>query len=392
MCRVAIFARPSPLVMKRIIGIDLNAAHVHLACREGEALRTARLPAEPPRKGWPKWIARLALNAPYDVVFRSEAGSSASAEIEALARLHGASRTRIVPQDIRHDPARIMLRELLPQLRIGELPFLEIGARRWQCGVMNRHGQITNYQAGEGLQNDDMTKVGPYPAEFLRTLFISDSDADSIATAPAPLVAFGDQGPAMAADMAESAGLRRVLVPDYAASLTAVGMLSMDRVMNFREVLSLRMTDASELRYAFARLMDEAARSVTLEGCDIDDTICRRYVEVGSSTENAQPFEIECGSLVDLREMLDQYRESFLHCHGQPAPPDAHIRAACIDVTIETIPTPLPPMSWRSIPHAGPPIPGPTNLYEEEMTIHVPAGWHASWSNCGVMLERAESS
>mgnify|MGYP001254995284 CR=1 FL=1 len=378
--------------MKRIIGIDLNAAHVHLACREGDALRTARLPAEPPRKGWPKWIARLALSAPYEVVFRTDTDAGMAAEIEALARSHGATCIRIVPQDNRHDPARIMLHELLPRLRVGELPFLQIGARRWQCGVMDRRGQITVHQSGEGLQNDDMTKVGPYPADLLRALFVSDPDASSVATVPAPLVAFGDQGPALAADMAESAGLRRVLVPDYAASLTAVGMLLMDRVLIFREVLPPQTKDATQLRYAFARLMDEAARAVTLEGCDIDDTICRRYVEVGSSTENDQPFEIECGSLVDLREMLDQYRESFLHRHGHPAPPDAHILAACINVTIEKIPTPLPPMSWRSIPHAGPPIPGPTDLHEAEMAIHVPAGWHASRSNCGVMLERAESS
>jgi N-methylhydantoinase A/oxoprolinase/acetone carboxylase beta subunit len=97
----------------------------------------------------------------------------------------------------------------------------------------------------------------------------------------ATLVCYGSaSSPAVAVKIARRCGYQQVLIPDYAASLAVVGMLIVDLVFELRADAPTVVGDLRSIREGFARLMDDAARQVTLEGYDIDDTIGERLVEL----------------------------------------------------------------------------------------------------------------
>jgi hypothetical protein len=105
------------------------------------------------------------------------------------------------------------------------------------------------------------------------------------------LVVYGSASAATeAVDIGRRCGFRQMLIPDYAASLSVVGMLMVNLVIQLRPPESAIPHDRRRIRDTFARLMDEAARQVTLEGYDIDDTVCERLVELSEDSERPHRF------------------------------------------------------------------------------------------------------
>ncbi len=373
-----------------IVAIDLGSACVGLACREGEILRVAKLPAKSPQTGWPEWITRMNPTPPYELVFR---GASSTGAIEELAQSHGATRLRTVALGASYDPALTLLRAMMPRLRVGVLCFLEVGARRWQCGVLDRRGRLAAHRFGERSDDGASGDFEPLLAESITACIGVSKDSHGDTAAPDLIVAFGGQGPSLAANVADLCGLTRVFVPDYAATLGAVGMLMQDRALEFREPMPPQSPDVTALRYAFARLMDTAAHAVTMEGFDIDDTICERYAEMGTG-EPEERLNLCCEALTDAEGLIGLCRREYRRSFGRETPPDDfRVLAAGLRVTIQSHSPMLPPMAWRSISQDGSSVTGPIELQEDGMTIEVPSTWHARTSPVGgVLLEHAAQS
>jgi len=124
------------------------------------------------------------------------------------------------------------------------------------------------------------------------------------------LVCFGGAGGLHAADLARALGIPRVLVPEGAGTLSALGMLLADPIRDFSRTI-MRPTDALEpgaLETEFARLEDRGRRELTGEGLPEASLRFERFAELryvgqgfelpvsASTSEGVSAAEAELGS------------------------------------------------------------------------------------------------
>ncbi len=96
------------------------------------------------------------------------------------------------------------------------------------------------------------------------------------------LVCFGGAGAMHAADLANSLGIPRVLVPQAAGILSALGMLLADFIRDYSQTLLVPSSelDATELENAFQRLEQRAEHEYADEGFSNDQITLERSVDM----------------------------------------------------------------------------------------------------------------
>ncbi|MCS7155323.1 MAG: hydantoinase/oxoprolinase family protein [Bacteroidota bacterium] len=108
------------------------------------------------------------------------------------------------------------------------------------------------------------------------------------------LVSFGGAGPLHAVELAQSLGIRRVLVPAYASVLSALGMLAADVRRDYVQTVMLpEQTAYGELARRFGPLLRRARQELRREGFFGSRMLLERYLEVryvGQSYELRIPF------------------------------------------------------------------------------------------------------
>jgi N-methylhydantoinase A len=107
------------------------------------------------------------------------------------------------------------------------------------------------------------------------------------------LVSFGGAGGLHAADLARRLGIRRVLVPPLAATLSALGMLAADVVKDYSQTVMLPEGESGQLQARLTLLSERGLHEVCAEGVGADDVLILRQIDVryrGQSYELTIPF------------------------------------------------------------------------------------------------------
>ena len=108
------------------------------------------------------------------------------------------------------------------------------------------------------------------------------------------LVSFGGAGALHACDLARSLGIKQVLIPPAASTLSAFGMLTADVVKDYVQTVMLPgSTSQSELEPLFASLVERGQREVMAEGIPAEQIILHRELDIrylGQSYELTVPL------------------------------------------------------------------------------------------------------
>lgn len=367
--------------MLETISIDVGSRYVGVCRWDGSALRVEKAPlphvaargdaVELVRDQWEGWLSRVGPVGPYQVVLRLPYGLADAGGVGSLVRGLGAKWVRIAPGGAERSPALGLVRQAVGQARgdsavSGGCRFVEVGASRWHCGVMDARGVVVDHRDGA------LGELGSSAAE--RVIGVANG-LRALRWVEGPLVAYGGVGPGIAAGAAERVGVDRVIVPDHAGALAAVGLLIADIELEVREALTPCVPEVRQLRQGFGRLMDRASHDVTMEGYDIDDTVSERFAVMG--VEGEASVVVGCESMGDEGQLVELYlRAGGRGRPGGAAGPAPLVREIGLRVTISTPKPALPGQEWSISPEEGA-IAGPAELRERHTTVVVPDGWHA---------------
>jgi len=164
------------------------------------------------------------------------------------------------------------------------------------------------------------------------------------------LVPFGGAGPMHACELADSLGIRSVLVPRHPGVLSALGMTLADLVRDYRRSVlrpAAGTTDA-ELEALFAPLKEQA-RAEAAPGAQIIRTLDARYA--------GQSFELTVPVHVSVRAAIDAFHQAHLIRFGYNRP-ERPVELVTLRVrSLLPSVSQVPPMSTapesRSVPRAG---------------------------------------
>jgi len=108
------------------------------------------------------------------------------------------------------------------------------------------------------------------------------------------LLSFGGAGSLHAADLARRLRIPQVLIPPYAATLSAFGMLAADVVKDYTQTVMLPgETTYAEIQAAISKLLDRAAQEIRAEGFGTDNIRLEPALDMryrGQSYELSVPF------------------------------------------------------------------------------------------------------
>jgi N-methylhydantoinase A len=140
------------------------------------------------------------------------------------------------------------------------------------------------------------------------------------------LVSFGGAGGLHACDLARRLGIRQVLVPPMAATLSAFGMLIADVVKDYSLTVMLP-GDApeTEIESALSPLLDQGIREVMAEGINRKDLVIERMLDMryrGQSFELTIPYQ--SGHLQAFHEM---HRQVYGYSRAEAATELVNVRA-----------------------------------------------------------------
>ena len=225
----------------------------------------------------------------------------------------------------------------------------------------------------------------------------------------AGLVAFGGAGPLHAAALAESLGMKRILVPPTPGVLSALGLLMADVVYDTARAILERaddlLSDLAVLKQAYDAAAHGVRQVLSAHGAPtLSLEVDLRYV--GQSYELSVPLETPI-----TKEHLETAVGGFHDMHRQRyghADPDEPVEVVALRVRgrVAVPPPDLPgetetdrPLEeaeigtrpvWfdadgpttttaydRSELHYGHALDGPAILHQYDTTIVVPPGWHA---------------
>lgn len=376
------------------IAIDIGSTFADLCRWDGHGLVVERVPARPLAVGVPDWIARLRPRGACQLLVRGASDGVTAEDLRTLTAPLGVGWVRLVPTDPARSPALAIVRQIAERQRGRGVCFAEISARSWHVGLLSPRGESEAWRIGEvGVGDADPDAAAGAAAEWLRAALHDTPPGRAEDTASPLLVAYGSTGPAHAARIAELAGMREALVPDHASALAAVGMLIADIHMEFVMPAAGTALRPGEMRYGFARLMDEAGEAVTLEGYDTDDTVCERFAEVAPAGV-AETVRISCEMMTDADALASTARQAAVARFGESAASGlVELRRLGLAVVVQTAKPALPPQLWGSMRPGDAPIAGPATIQEGDTTIGVPESWHAAvCPSGGVRLQRDERS
>lgn len=132
------------------------------------------------------------------------------------------------------------------------------------------------------------------------------------------LVSFGGAGGLHACELARQLGIRRVLVPELASTLSAFGMLTADRVLDFSHTVMLPgETSWARLEELFNALVERGQREFrhgTAAGSSL--TVIREM----DVRYEGQSFELTVPYSPDYRRQFDRHHEARYAHHDTAAP------------------------------------------------------------------------
>ncbi|MCG8408770.1 MAG: hypothetical protein MI923_26490 [Phycisphaerales bacterium] len=325
--------------------VDVGSKYVGLCKWDGRSLHAERQPTGSPVTCWSGWIEALKPSEPYQLLFYStHSGSSkmpATDDVARLARDHGAHWVRVIAEDVATDPALAAARYLAGRHRLSIIAVAEIGAQHATLAVQDARGGLLAFERctfKAGLHEDL-----PGVAQSLQSLlYQAASMSKPIDLHQIPLICFGGAGPEVAVRLAQDCDLKTILIPDDAGVFTAVGLLMTDIVMRFREQVKPAPLHLPDLRRAFGQLMDRVCTSVTMEGYDLDDTVCERVAEM-SCTGDAEAIDVACDNLADESQLVARFQEGRTTKIGRDDEASSiEVRAVRVHATIETLKPELP--------------------------------------------------
>ena len=244
------------------------------------------------------------------------------------------------------------------------------------------------------------------------------------------LCAFGGNGPLHATELAESLGMKQLLIPPAPGLFSAFGLLYADIAYHLVQTYKCLLTelDVDEFKETLERLEASARAGLmtveekTTQGPDSQDgMILQRAVDLryaGQSSELTLPI---IDTDIDLPQFFDILGERFAadheHTYGHRAPDDpievVNLRLTAIIPTAKSQPSysqnrnahPLPPnrrcyfgkeAGWLEVPVlareglGNQPENGPFIVEEYDTTILVPPRWTAQrdeWGNIVIKME-----
>jgi N-methylhydantoinase A len=234
------------------------------------------------------------------------------------------------------------------------------------------------------------------------------------------LMPFGGAGPMLGAMLAESAGIRRVLVPPVPGTLCALGALAADLRRDTMRTVLLPLEDAAwpRLDGIFRELADEAATALREMGGDgdVDTTLAADLRYRGQSYELTVPVPAAtlgqgAAGLATLFHAV--HEESFGH-----SDPDAPVEVVSLRAAARRPAPPLPMPRQPLVPHEAAPesiirlrldgawreaglhrrtalspggrLAGPAIVTQSDCTVLIPGGWSAVTDELGnLVMEHA---
>lgn len=374
------------------IAIDIGGTYTDLCRWDGHSLVVEKAATQPLSAGLPDWIARLRPRGACQLLVRGASDGVTVEDLRTMTARLGVGWVRLVSTDPARSPALAVVRQIAERQRGRLVCFAELSAGSWHSGLLSSRGEVVAWGAGAiGVCDADADAAARAAAEWLRAALHETSTDHAVNAASPVLIAYGSTGPAHAARIAERAGLREALVPDHASALAAVGMLIADIHMEFVRPADGSALRPGEMRYGFARLMDEAGEAVTLEGYDTDDTVCERFAEVAPAGIS-ETVRISCEMMADADGLASTARQAAMARFGEAAASGSvELRRLGLAVVVQTAKPALPPQLWGSMRPGDAPIAGPATIQEGDTTIGVPESWHAAvCPSGGVRLQRDE--
>lgn len=397
------------------VAADVGTATVNLVKWDGRALQVEKLPTGAPITELPRWLDLLSPRPGFEFRYSSTCvGYSKPPHVEKvldIASQHGASHQSYSNAEDTFGPGHHALSWLAARHRMIDYLGLDIGATahraRWcqprRTGFRFGAGKRVENKPGHATRGVDVVSI----MEGLRHL------SPDVSTPP--LICSGGDGPLMAAELATQFGLRQVIVPDYAGSFEALGLVCMPKVFHVEQSMNGQSLSMRPLRDAFLKLLEEISRRISMVGLDFDDVTCSQGVTLSMPGEHAKQIDIGVRAL-DEREIIRsfaQYSQS-----NEVAANDLIMRRAFASATVDTsaIQFPPPPLStvrntaalsdadvhtrnWngamveRHILRPGETINGPVAIREPWHVTIVPKGWVAEIAMAGgiVLTNRDDS-
>jgi N-methylhydantoinase A len=280
---------------ERAITFDMGGTSTDVALCEGET----RVTTEAEIGGLPVRVPVL------DIHTVGSGGGS-------IARVDAGGALRVGPQSAGADPgpmcygrggesptvtdANLVLGRLAPEYFLaGEMPLdVEAAARAMatlgaEAGLAARPGRTLAQTAALGV----LRVVNAHMERAVRVISAERGhDPRDFA-----LLSFGGAGGLHACDLARALGVRCVLVPESAATLSALGMLLANVIKDYaRTVMLSGATPHGELERLFAPMVDAARRDIADEGVPPEQVSLRPELDMryrGQSYELTVPFASE---------------------------------------------------------------------------------------------------
>lgn len=239
------------------------------------------------------------------------------------------------------------------------------------------------------------------------------------------LIAFGGNGPLMAAQIAEELMMQRILIPHHAGVFSAFGLLAGNTEHEFSQALVRRndVMSAQEVTAAFAALEDKARNALAVDGYSSDMVSFRRLADLRYTGQAYElTVEVDSGEVTAalLEGIVDRFHREHEKTYGHANAGDpvdlVGLRLQASPVATDEIPYgkywrrmaggkgdhPVsrrsyfgPETGFHDVPVLGrtglseTPRPGPVIIEEGESTCVVPPGWSAALDTYGnIVLER----
>lgn len=323
------------------VAVDVGSAFVDLAKWDGHALQLEKLPAAHPPAALPQWLELLLPRKGFEFRFhtsRAEFNPDVPAFRKVLKDFgasgsmydHGISATTTSFRGARWYADRH---------RLGTLLALDAGVCLSRCALVEPGGSSAAYN--ECKWRRDTTGRIRFDETLDELAAGLSSRKDRMGNSNA--VCCGGVAPVFAANFAARTGSARVLIPDHAGCMGAIGLLLSPEPFQVEAVWGPRPIDAKFLREEFARLMEELGRAITLAGYDFDDVTCKRSVRYSRAGAEVG-FEAPCGPLVRDTDSPNAYLESQVEEHIRTASHETIVMGgAIIRAAVDTRQWQLPP-------------------------------------------------
>jgi N-methylhydantoinase A len=167
------------------------------------------------------------------------------------------------------------------------------------------------------------------------------------------LVAFGGNGPLVAAGIAEALGISRILIPPHPGVFSAAGLVTAVPGMELNRTLMIKTRDVSlaEINESYAELEDDARKSMDDSGHSGSAVSIKRTAELryaGQAHELSVPIQTEA-TIADIETL---FADEHFRTYGHKADSDPiELVNLKVFVTLDEI-SDVPQYEERTTPHS----------------------------------------